>query len=111
MDEFPDSCPPTVPADSILVKNDDGDSALEWVVSSILDHQSSADQGLLLKSHWLGYPPSESTWEPLTLFIRPFTQALLVYFSKLSDSAKEGVRAHWPSKIKKPSSLKSALAL
>jgi hypothetical protein len=102
---FPERKLPQLPMEPVLITDDEGEIALEWIVAKILDHKYSQDYGLLFRTHWLGYPPSESTWEPLTSFIRPFTQALLEYTSQLSDSARRGVSAHWPSHVKKPTSL------
>ncbi len=107
MTDFPDRPAPGTPVDPILVTDDDGEIALEWVVASILRHKVSSDRVLLFETHWLGYPQSESTWEPLQSFIRPFTQALLDYLSTLSDSAKRGVRDLWPLDVVKPTSLKT----
>ena len=103
---FPTRALPELPIDPVLVTDDDGEISLEWLVASIQNHKVSPDQGLLFHTHWLGHPLSESTWEPLTSFIRPFTQALLDYLSRLSDSARRSVRYHWPSTVKEPSSLK-----
>jgi hypothetical protein len=102
---FPSRPPCTFPVEPILVTDEDGNVALEWIVDAILDHKVASDKTLLFLTHWLGTPVSESTWEPPSSFVRPFTQAFLDYLSQLSDSAKRGVRVHWPSDIKKPTSL------
>ena len=101
---FPSRSPISLQPFPVLVTDDNGDIAVEWLVDRIIEHRI-VDKGLEFLTKWTGFSDNDNTWEPLDSFISPYTQSLLDYLSSLPPSARRAVRRHWPSSVKKPKEL------
>jgi hypothetical protein len=103
--QFPTRSSFTAPVDPILVTDDLGEIAIEWVVDHIYDHKI-VDRQLLFHTRWLGFSHHDDSWEPVTSFVNPFTTAFVDYLAHLNASARGTVRRAWPPNISPPASLR-----